>query len=495
MIAPSIAVEGPAWGEPGLTARAGRYPLAVEAPVMAGVDILVPGVSTLSHYARYYALYWALAAHAEATGLDEQRCRWLIRRAEVALAVISRAAGTDGLDPAPAHGVDALVRLAPEPGREFRVADREGQRSYSPRAWGFWSQYGGSSIKLGTVTVDRGALRSGRHPCPPSIVDMFAPLFEIAERDGGVREPAALAGRPEDLSALTALMTATVAGGHDPDDWTGDDQTRRATLRILARAYQLHPAAPTWVGAFRTAVAYGAAAREDSVLAGDDRTQAWRGVLLRHHSVGAWRHLWAALVGEVHRNGPVTREHLRDWFAGQLPAGTVAGLEAGLPDLVDGRGDPLPAELALRETETLTAKVALLLLGARRADLLTGTARRYFLGRRRAYLDPSWVAQRRTEYVDRPLRDLGRQLVDDMLAQSRRVALRKAIVHRGGTISMPSRLHERGGAYVAATRESRDNIGLRINQLAGLAVQLGLLTPEVHQPVTPLGLALLDVAR
>ncbi|MEU7778818.1 hypothetical protein [Micromonospora parva] len=66
MIAPSIAVEGPAWGEPGLTARAGRYPLAVEAPVMAGVDILVPGVSTLSHYARYYALYWALAAHAEA---------------------------------------------------------------------------------------------------------------------------------------------------------------------------------------------------------------------------------------------------------------------------------------------------------------------------------------------------------------------------------------------------------------------------------------------
>ncbi|MGW3899167.1 hypothetical protein ACWD6L_28655 [Micromonospora profundi] len=106
---------------------------------MAGVDILVPGVSTLSHYARYYALYWALAAHAEATGLDEQRCR----RTEVALAVISRAAGTDGPDPAPAHGVDALVRLAPEPGREFSVADREGQRSYSPRAWGFWSQWAG----------------------------------------------------------------------------------------------------------------------------------------------------------------------------------------------------------------------------------------------------------------------------------------------------------------------------------------------------------------
>jgi hypothetical protein len=462
---------------------------------MAGVDILVPGVSTLSHYARYYALYWALAAHAEAAGLDEQRCRRLIRRAEVALAVISRAGGTDGPDPAPAHGVDALARLAPEPGREFSVADRDGQRSYSPRAWGFWAQYGGSSIKLGTVTVERGALRSSRHPCPPSIVDMFAPLIEIAERDAGVREPAALAGQPEDLSALTGLMTATVAGRHDPDDWTGDDQTRRATLRILARACQLHPAEPTWLGAFRNAVAYGAAAREDPVLAADDRTQAWRGVLLRHHFVGAWRHLWAALVGEVHRNGPVTREHLRDWFTGQLSTGTVADLEAGLPDLVDGRGDPLPVELALREDDSLTAKVALLLLGARRMELLTGTARRYFLGRRRAYLDPSWVAQRRAEYVDRPLRDLGRQLVDDMLAQSRRVALRKAKVHRGGTMSMPGRLHERGGAYVTATRESRDNIGLRIHQLAGLAVQLGLLTPEVEEPVTPLGLTLLDVAR
>lgn len=33
-------VEGPAWCEPGLVPRAGRYPLAVEAPVMAAVDRL-----------------------------------------------------------------------------------------------------------------------------------------------------------------------------------------------------------------------------------------------------------------------------------------------------------------------------------------------------------------------------------------------------------------------------------------------------------------------
>ncbi|SCG72830.1 hypothetical protein GA0070609_4763 [Micromonospora echinaurantiaca] len=461
---------------------------------MAGVDILVPGVSTLTHYARYYTLYWALAARAEAVGLDEQRCRRLVRRAEVALAVVHRSAGTDGPDPAPAHGVESLARLAPEPGREFSVADHEGQRSYSPRAWGFWSQYGGSSVRLGTVTVERGTLRSGRHPCPSSVADSFAPLLEIAERDAGVNDPATLAGRPEDLAPLTGLMTATVAGRHDPDAWTGDDQTRRSTLRILARACQLHPTEPTWRGAFRKAVAYGPAAREDRVLADDERTQAWRGLLLRHHSVGAWRHLWAAVVDEVHRNGPVTREHLHNWITGQLPTGTVAGLEAGLPDLVDSRADPLPAELSFDRDKSLAADVSLLLLGARRLDWLTGVARRYFLGRRRAYLDPSWMAQRRAEYADRSLRDLGRRLVDDMLAQSRRVALRKAKLHRGsGTLSMPSRLHERGGAYVAATRESGDNIGLRIDQLGGLAVQLGLLTPEVHEPVTPLGSTLLAV--
>lgn len=84
-------IDGPSWSEPGLTARSGRYPLAVEAPVMAAVDKLVPGVSTVTRYARYYSLYWAVAAHAEATGLDREGCRRLVRRAEVGMAVISRA--------------------------------------------------------------------------------------------------------------------------------------------------------------------------------------------------------------------------------------------------------------------------------------------------------------------------------------------------------------------------------------------------------------------
>ncbi|MFI6168537.1 hypothetical protein ACIBCN_17295 [Nocardia sp. NPDC051052] len=53
----ATSIEGPLWCEPGLGFRSGRYPLAVESPVLSMVDKLVPGVSTLTRIARYYALY------------------------------------------------------------------------------------------------------------------------------------------------------------------------------------------------------------------------------------------------------------------------------------------------------------------------------------------------------------------------------------------------------------------------------------------------------
>jgi hypothetical protein len=57
----SSEVQGQDWAEPGLDLRGGRYPLGVEAPVPGMVATLLPGVSTLTRLARYYALYWALA--------------------------------------------------------------------------------------------------------------------------------------------------------------------------------------------------------------------------------------------------------------------------------------------------------------------------------------------------------------------------------------------------------------------------------------------------
>ena len=80
-----------------------------------------------------------------------------------------------------------------------------------------------------------------------------------------------------------------------------------------------------------------------------------------------------------------------------------------------------------------------------------------------------------------------------MLAQSRRVALRK-IQMRDGRLQMFSRLHERNDTFTARTNEGAGNVGLRIEQIAGIGEQLGLLyTSATSLGVTPLGSALLDV--
>jgi hypothetical protein len=498
-------VDGPVWCEPGLLERAGRYPLAVEAPVMAGVDALVPGVSTVTRYARYYGLYWALAAHDGRHGLDRTACQQLVRRAEVGLAVISKRhdnpEGRMGL----AHGVDRLTHVDGGLDSDVWLASRTGKGSYSPRDWGFWSQYNGPSATLGTVLVDDGALRPGRQACPAPVETVFAPLIEATNIDHAT--PAQLESLdtlrlqhdlpPPDMAPLAELLAACRNGHHEPDDWIRNDVTRRATLRILARAWQLFPDAETWTGAFANAVAYGDVAAQDPILAAEPRTMAWRGVVLRHHSVGAWRRLWAQLVDQVYSSDlPVTRQDLHDWISDRLPEQSVTAFDMNLPAPVDDRGDPVSAEdEVVARFEPVVAELGILLLGARRLDSLSGIARKTFLGQRPTYLDPRWVQRLRMEYEARPVRDLGRRLVDDMLAQARRVAMRKLRLRPDGTMAVFSRLHERNGWYLASSSEGRGNVGLRLGQLADLAVQTGLFTLDPQQPITSFGHEALDMPQ
>jgi hypothetical protein len=333
---------------------------------------------------------------------------------------------------------------------------------------------------------------------------MYDPLVAAIDRGAGVRLPVedlrqlSLQHDEEtpDRAPLAELFTATVAGHHEPQAWTGDDLTRRATLRLLARSWQLNPGAKTWNEAFASAVAYGAAARQDRLLAEEERTSVWRGTVLRHHSVGAWRSLWAALVKEVSRAGLASRVHLHEWISEQLPGSTVSAFERGLPPVEDAHGDPLPAENGLMTSEALVSgTVAVLLLGAQRLATLAGVTLTAFAGRRRTYLDPVWVDHLRREFAGRPLAELGRRLVDDMLAQSRRVALRKVKLNRDGTLLIFSRLHERNGLYFADSSEGSGNIGLRLPQLADHATQLGLLSRDPREPVTSLGIDWLELPR
>lgn len=512
-----VRTAGPAWAESGPGHGSLKSPLSVEGPVWRLVDRLVPGVSSVTKYARYYTLYAAVAAEADRRSLDNDACRTLLRRAEALLAAAqiarTRGAVPAGLFP---HGHDRVQPALADDGLDLDRAARD----YSSRAWGFWSQYTAPAQVLGVVTAGRDGLRPGRHACPAEVRALFAPLLEVAGSERTEARPAELAeagaaalGEPCEAERewLAGLLTATAGGTHRPDAWRATDRTRRATLRVLARSVALH-GGDSYTGALRETVAFGPLLAEDPVLSAIPEAARWRGLLLRHYSVSAWRRLWAGLVAEVGaEDGPDggrdrSAADLRAWLCDHLPDGTADREVAALGPVHDGSGHPLPVErrlMADRDRPEPWRDVLVLLAGGLRAhraedgthpaDPLATHARRAFLGERQEFLDPRWMAGLLREYGHRPVRDLGSRLVDDMLAQSRRVALRKLRYDpRTGRHRVFSRLHMRNDRYVRLGEESSAEIGIRVHQLASVARQLGLFAADPTRGGAP---TLTDHAR
>ncbi|MFC9969983.1 hypothetical protein ACFVH6_03660 [Spirillospora sp. NPDC127200] len=486
----TAVIEGPGWSARGLDQRSGRCSLAVEGPVLQAVDRLAPGVSTTTRFARYYAMYAALAAHAGRHGLDAEACRTLVRRCEAVMAGVSLLLD----EPSLAHGVD---RVRPRLGDDLDVAGAA--EDHSPRPWGFWEQYGGPGAVLGTVALEDGALRPGRHSCPAPVRDLFAPLIEAASHDRltwdqiEALEPLALLSQePPEGPWLRDLFTATRNGSHDPDAWEATDRRRRGALRMVGRAAVLDGRSDE--DTVRSVVAFGNRAATDPVLGTVPDVMSWRGVLLRHYSVGAWRRLWAGLVATISDSGP---QELRDRLADQMPDQSVRALLDELPATMVG-GHPAPIEravLAVGDAHDPLTNVRLLLLGGRRSGELDGVTGAAFLGPR-TVLNPEWVRLRAEDLADRPMRDLAAGLVDDMLAQSRRVALATMVPDGGGGSRVYSRVHERNGRYYRTGEESAEDLGLRLGRLAELALQLGLLDragDDGGTTVSPLGARLLEV--
>ncbi|OBG23523.1 hypothetical protein A5765_18820 [Mycolicibacterium celeriflavum] len=499
-------VEGPAWCAPGLATRRGVYPLAVEQPVLNRVSLLVPGVTSLTTIARYYSFYWALADFAGSRELDASACRTLVRNAEVALAWAS-ALNPDSGDltgPGRMHGADAVTRLLQQ-GRANDLA-KLGPGSYSERSWGFWSQYGGSSVVLKTAATESNAIRQGARACPAPVKQMFEHLLRLCAGRPPVAEDVpdfvVLTETNEasaDIMPLRGLLTATVQGVHDPNHWLPSDVMRRSTMRILARSAQLSPNPKGWQFTLADGVAYGDRLDVDPVLVEERRqAEAWRGMLLRRHSVGAWRVFWSALVAEVLRAAePVSRDELHEWVRGQVGTGSVADFADGLPPVqVDGH--PAPAEEQVKAAYAgVEAWIGVLLLGAFRLEHVDGEVLSAFLGgsaHRRVYLDPHWVYGQYVEYRLRSLGDFACALVDDMLAQSHRVALRKMRVEGNGQMILPTKLHEREGRWFAESAEGSGNIGVRADQVGQICTQLGMFTESDGGPaVTTAGRELLGL--
>lgn len=460
---------------------------------MRAVDRLVPGVSTVTRYIRYHSLYAAIAAHAEQNAWDITACRRAVRRGEVLLAALQHYTETDPVWLA--HGVDRVRRFCAEELELARAADEEQlSQSYSPRRWGFWDQYGGPAMLLGTVDFRDGVLRPGRHACPSAVKELFAPLLSLTVPDVVPSRHLETAGQvalgvpcPAEREWLRDVLTATRDGGtHAQEDWEAPDRTRRATLRVLGRAIELHGhEGHGYEETLRSAVAFGEEATTDPVLASIPETAGWRGVLLRHYSVGAWRRLWAALVAGVgSKDGEADRsaEELRDWLAQQAPDKYVRQVLDDLPPLKSAAGGLLPVERQLRApgADAPMTNVLLLIVGALRSreGHLPGDVRAVFLGRQRRwaeFLDPTWVDGLINDYADRPVHDLAARLVDDMLAQSRRVALAKLRTDPStGGLQIFSRLHLRNERYFKTGDEGDSDIGTRIPQLGSLAEQLEL---------------------
>ena len=100
---------------------------------------------------------------------------------------------------------------------------------------------------------------------------------------------------------------------------------------------------------------------------------------------------------------------------------------------------------------------------------------------------------RRREYLAHPMNELGRVLVDDMLAQSRRVQLRKMRIRTDGRMILPTKLHEREGWYFAGRQRAQAMSVCERTNYGTSAPSRGLGEVEGKPVVTDVGCEYLDL--
>ena len=475
-------VAGPNWSPPGLQVAAGRYPLSVEPHMMRMVALLVPGVTTVTLNARYYALHALAALEATDRGLDVDAALRLLRRMEVVMGGVSVLHDHEGLPRA--HGADAIGPALRAAGvLDVAALSEPGRGHYAEAHSGYWGPYVGSEVVL-------GAISPGRIPTP-------GPRCDAAAIRRGLGDLVELAAA--DVVGADTLRSAPhlclCAGTTEPDGrWLREllcdpppdpsgplakpDRTRRATCRLLAATVAAGDAFD-FTDNFVSRVGFGRFCDEDPVAAGLDEAEVWRGVVLRRYSVGAWRRLWAWLVDQV--VGLVAVEELADAFADSLPGVQVGRFLEELPaTMADER--PVAAEETVRAQAAgrPEAELAVLALGGRRAGELSGTAGEAFRGRP-VELSPQWVARRFEAAQGQTVRDLGRDLVVELVQRGRRVAMAKMRRRADGTIWLPTRLHDKGGLLYRTSGEGSGDVALRIAQLGRILVGVGVFGLDGEQ--------------
>lgn len=470
-------VAGPEWSLDGLQVAAGRFPLAVEQHILRMVALLVPGATTVTPHGRYYALHALAAVQAGQADLTPTEAMDLLRRMEVVMAGVSVLHEQHPDEhphwPRP-HGADVIgPKMAATGTLDVAELSKPGT-GYVKAQTGYWGPYVGSEYLLGIVATG-GQLRPGDRCDTEAVRAGLGDLVDLAGQDQVSADT--LAGRPH----LCLCAGRTAPDGlwlrqllcNPPDQGAEGkaDRTRRATSRLLAQA--VGNGAEDFARAFAQALAFGSFIDDNPVAAALNEAQAWRGVILRNYSVGAWRRLWAWIVDQVVGLAPAVE--VADAFADHLPDITVSDFVAGLPATLDLAGQPRPAEdeLRSREDPVPATELGVLALGGRRAGELDGQAGEAFRGRP-VELAPEWTARRFEANATQNLRDFGRDLVGDLIVRARRIAMSKMVRRPDGTIWLPTRLHEKGDFLWRTSREGSGDVGLRIAQLGTVLAEAGV---------------------
>lgn len=453
---------------------------------MSTVDRLVPGVTTVTLGARYYAVHGLVAAEARKRDLGLSAAQQLMRRCEVIVGAVSavhlQSASSAHAGLSRPHGYDVIYpRLGPAGGLD--VDALAAPKVYAQAAWGFLPAYRGSEMLLQILTTGND-FRPGARFDERAVRDGLSGLIELASESK--IDNAKLASNhhlcvcrstaSSDGEWLARLLASP--GLADPTTRAG---VRRGTLQVIARAVELSEIRRPTTDLSRF-VAYDERAYVDPQLSSLDVTALWRGLMVRNMSVAAWRELWAWFVERI--EGVITRTALVESLADAMPDLTIAAFVSTLPPTrVAGNARMAPAELdeGIAKLDLAQRTLAVLLLGAKRAGELSGYELRGFQGDDpediHEELAPAWLAARVADWNDRSLRDFARYLGEVMIARSQRLAYRKARFDaKTSSFKIPSRIHLRDDLVFRDSSEGSGPASLRLDQLASIVAGVGLLS-------------------
>lgn len=471
------------WADSGFSPNPGQFPIRVERHLNSFVAAHLPGVTTVTSAARYYALHGLIAQIGQAEGLGESSVLALLRRSEALLAYVTttHSSSDEHTDATPApHGLDAIRRNAlTDSGLDLGTA----AETYSIAKWGFSGAYRGSELTLKILSPT--GFVPGEWYDHDRVASILAKLVEIARSTDHVSEGLAMQLQSACLCQMAAQKDAEWLASLLEGE-VGDTADRPSLGGLLWQFGR------TVAAAVRDGVVKDANSLEDSIMFNPDLSQnsllaglvapaRWRGALLRKESVYALRLIWRNMNDLIPGALPVG--NLIEVFASCLPEVSVAEFRKALPSAVTENGQPRAAERELDDLPDLQRWLAILMIGATRLSHLTAEERSGFTSQTEYQrgqweeLSPGWFGEQLQRLHDHSLPDFGRFLATTLIHRSQRVALWKS-GYRDGRFVFPARLHVRDGIAVKVYGETAPEPATRIPQYLSIARQAGMFTTD-----------------